>query len=96
MTVRSGPCMRSKEPAGCVSVQLQFLGYCGVLRCGEVADFGGTPDTHSPCFQVFPGNSDNNSHKKNIFETPFMARYVRVLPVSWHNGITMRLELLGC
>ncbi|XP_051004713.1 lactadherin isoform X2 [Acomys russatus] len=46
--------------------------------------------------KVFPGNSDNNSHKKNIFETPFIARYVRVLPVSWHNRITMRLELLGC
>nr|XP_048290829.1 lactadherin isoform X1 [Myodes glareolus] len=46
--------------------------------------------------KVFHGNSDNNSHKKNIFETPFMARYVRVLPVSWHNRITLRLELLGC
>ncbi|KAL1774430.1 lactadherin isoform X2 [Sigmodon hispidus] len=46
--------------------------------------------------KVFRGNLDNNSHKKNIFETPFMARYVRVLPVSWHNRITLRLELLGC
>ncbi|CAH7338876.1 lactadherin isoform X2 [Phodopus roborovskii] len=46
--------------------------------------------------KVFQGNSDNNSHKKNIFETPFMARYVRVLPVSWHKRITLRLELLGC
>ncbi|XP_052568205.1 lactadherin isoform X1 [Peromyscus californicus insignis] len=46
--------------------------------------------------KVFHGNSDNNSHKKNIFETPFRARYVRVLPVSWHNRITLRLELLGC
>ncbi|XP_006970096.1 lactadherin isoform X2 [Peromyscus maniculatus bairdii] len=46
--------------------------------------------------KVFQGNSDNNTHKKNIFETPFRARYVRVLPVSWHNRITLRLELLGC
>nr|AAA39534.1 milk fat globule membrane protein E8 [Mus musculus domesticus] len=46
--------------------------------------------------KVFQGNLDNNSHKKNIFEKPFMARYVRVLPVSWHNRITLRLELLGC
>ncbi|XP_034359872.1 lactadherin isoform X1 [Arvicanthis niloticus] len=46
--------------------------------------------------KVFQGNLDNNSHKKNIFERPFMARYVRVLPVSWHNRITLRLELLGC
>ncbi|XP_028610716.1 lactadherin isoform X2 [Grammomys surdaster] len=46
--------------------------------------------------KVFQGNLDNNSHKKNIFEKPFMARYVRILPVSWHNRITLRLELLGC
>ncbi|XP_045152438.1 lactadherin isoform X1 [Echinops telfairi] len=46
--------------------------------------------------RIFPGNSDNNSHKKNVFETPFKARYVRVLPVAWHNRITLRMELLGC
>ncbi|XP_048224896.1 lactadherin-like [Perognathus longimembris pacificus] len=46
--------------------------------------------------KIFLGNSDNYSHKKNMFEKPFMARYVRVLPVSWHNRITLRLELLGC
>lgn len=46
--------------------------------------------------KVFQGNLDNNSHKKNVFEKPFVARYVRVLPVSWHNRITLRLELLGC
>ncbi|XP_004623343.1 lactadherin [Octodon degus] len=46
--------------------------------------------------KIFLGNLDNNSHKKNVFETPLFARYVRVLPVSWHNRITLRLELLGC
>lgn len=45
---------------------------------------------------MFPGNLDNYAHKKNVFETPFRARYVRVLPVAWHNRITLRLELLGC
>lgn len=39
---------------------------------------------------------DNNSHKKNMFETPFLARFVRILPVAWHNRITLRVELLGC
>ncbi|XP_024905523.1 lactadherin isoform X2 [Pteropus alecto] len=46
--------------------------------------------------KIFPGNLDNNSHKKNMFETPFQARYVRILPVAWHNRITLRVELLGC
>ncbi|KAM9183218.1 lactadherin isoform 1-T1 [Dugong dugon] len=46
--------------------------------------------------RIFRGNSDNNSHKKNMFETPFKARFIRVLPVAWHNRITLRVELLGC
>lgn len=46
--------------------------------------------------RIFPGNYDNNSHKKNMFEVPFLAHYVRILPVSWHNRITLRVELLGC
>lgn len=46
--------------------------------------------------KIFPGNSDNNVHKKNVFEPPFYARYVRVLPWAWHERITLRMELLGC
>ncbi|XP_054999426.1 lactadherin [Sorex araneus] len=46
--------------------------------------------------KIFPGNLDNESHKKNVFETPFLARFVRILPVAWHNRITLRVELLGC
>ncbi|MBW02662.1 Lactadherin, partial [Eschrichtius robustus] len=46
--------------------------------------------------KIFPGNMDNNSHKKNMFEVPFLARFVRILPVAWHNRITLRVELLGC
>ncbi|XP_076877600.1 milk fat globule EGF and factor V/VIII domain containing b [Brachyhypopomus gauderio] len=46
--------------------------------------------------KIFPGNSDNNVHKKNVFEPPFYARFVRVLPWAWHERITLRMELLGC
>ncbi|KAG5274102.1 hypothetical protein AALO_G00159210 [Alosa alosa] len=46
--------------------------------------------------KIFPGNSDNNVHKKNVFEPPFYARFVRVLPWAWHEHITLRMELLGC
>ncbi|KAG7281854.1 hypothetical protein CRUP_031103 [Coryphaenoides rupestris] len=45
---------------------------------------------------IFPGNSDNNVHKTNVFDLPFFARFVRVLPWAWHERITLRLELLGC
>ncbi|XP_017288344.1 milk fat globule EGF and factor V/VIII domain containing b isoform X2 [Kryptolebias marmoratus] len=46
--------------------------------------------------RIFPGNSDNNVHKKNIFEPPLYSRYVRFLPWEWHERITLRMELLGC
>ncbi|NWI69409.1 MFGM protein, partial [Todus mexicanus] len=46
--------------------------------------------------KIFQGNSDNYSHKKNVFDVPFYARFVRILPVAWHNRITLRVELLGC
>nr|XP_056722078.1 lactadherin [Euleptes europaea] len=46
--------------------------------------------------KIFEGNSDNYSHKKNVFDVPIYARFVRILPESWHNRITLRLELLGC
>lgn len=46
--------------------------------------------------KIFPGNMDNNSHKKNMFEMAFQARFVRIQPVAWHNRITLRVELLGC
>ena len=46
--------------------------------------------------KIFLGNLDNNSHKKNIFEMPFQARFMRIQLVAWHNRITLRVELLGC
>lgn len=46
--------------------------------------------------QVFQGNVDNSSHQKNLFQPPFFARYVRLLPWAWQERITLRLELLGC
>ncbi|KAK1158105.1 lactadherin-like isoform X1 [Acipenser oxyrinchus oxyrinchus] len=46
--------------------------------------------------KVFRGNIDNNAHKKNVFEPPFFARFVRVIPWTWHERITLRMELLGC
>ncbi|XP_061428341.1 EGF-like repeat and discoidin I-like domain-containing protein 3 isoform X1 [Lethenteron reissneri] len=46
--------------------------------------------------KIFAGNYDNNSHKKNMFNPPIIARYVRVLPYSWYRRITLRVELIGC
>ncbi|XP_059808882.1 EGF-like repeat and discoidin I-like domain-containing protein 3 isoform X1 [Hypanus sabinus] len=46
--------------------------------------------------KVFQGNHDNYNHKRNIFDPPFYAQFVRILPQTWHERITLRMELLGC
>ncbi|XP_051500568.1 lactadherin-like isoform X1 [Myxocyprinus asiaticus] len=46
--------------------------------------------------KIFQGNTDNNTHKKNLFESSFFAQFVRFLPWEWHERITLRMELLGC
>ncbi|KAE8618225.1 hypothetical protein XENTR_v10009319 [Xenopus tropicalis] len=53
-------------------------------------------DSRTKADKIFLGNNDNYSHKKNLFDVPFSARFVRVLPQSWHERITLRMELLGC
>ncbi|XP_076143239.1 lactadherin-like [Alosa pseudoharengus] len=53
-------------------------------------------DPNTRTDQIFQGNIDNNTHKKNVFDPPFYARFVRFLPWEWNERITIRMELLGC
>lgn len=46
--------------------------------------------------QTFSGNEDNNDHVKNYIYPPIFSRFIRIVPRSWKNSITMRIELLGC
>nr|XP_020451699.1 coagulation factor VIII-like [Monopterus albus] len=45
---------------------------------------------------MFGGNMDSSRVKKNYFSPPFVARYVRIHPVSFVRNPALRLELLGC
>ncbi|XP_071503480.1 lactadherin-like [Diadema antillarum] len=45
--------------------------------------------------EVFHGNRDRNTHNTNVFSVPVTARFIRIMPVSWHAHISMRFELLG-
>jgi hypothetical protein len=46
--------------------------------------------------QIFAGNTDNMSPVTNTIQFPFQAKYVRLYPVSWHNGAAVRFEIMGC
>ncbi|XP_068245600.1 neurexin-4 isoform X1 [Palaemon carinicauda] len=45
---------------------------------------------------AFPGNKDGNTVVTNLFDTPIIARYIRVRPTRWRDRISLRLELYGC
>jgi len=47
-------------------------------------------------FQVFEGNFDQNTYKINKFPQPITARYVRLVVLTWHNYISLRMEYLIC
>eukprot|EP00058_Branchiostoma_floridae_P019221 XP_002604710.1 hypothetical protein BRAFLDRAFT_80319 [Branchiostoma floridae] len=50
----------------------------------------------SPSQKIFQGNTDQNTEVHTYLDTPIVTRFVRIWPKTWHNGIGLRLELLGC
>ncbi|XP_024136860.1 milk fat globule EGF and factor V/VIII domain containing b isoform X5 [Oryzias melastigma] len=75
---------------------VQFIVSFKVAHSDDGKSWTVVKDETSKADKIFPGNSDNNVHKKNIFEPAFYSRYVRILPWEWHERITLRMELLGC
>ncbi|XP_036390905.1 lactadherin-like [Megalops cyprinoides] len=75
---------------------VQFVSAYKVTYSDDGQSWSVVKDENTRTDKVFEGNSDNNVHKRNVFEPPFYARFVRVIPWEWHERITLRLELLGC
>ncbi|XP_012859948.2 discoidin, CUB and LCCL domain-containing protein 1 [Echinops telfairi] len=46
--------------------------------------------------KVFQGNSNFQDPVRNNFIPPIVARYVRVIPQTWHQRIALKVELIGC
>ncbi|XP_033111515.1 retinoschisin-like [Anneissia japonica] len=44
----------------------------------------------------FKGNSDQDTTVTNIFHNHVYAQFIRIHPISWHNHISLRFEVLGC
>jgi hypothetical protein len=45
---------------------------------------------------MFKGNTDGDGIRRNRFETPIIAQYIRINPTRWNDRISMRVELYGC
>jgi len=48
------------------------------------------------CFQVFAGNTDQDSIVYHNLNPPITSQYIRFVPVDYHLHISMRVELYGC
>ncbi|XP_067130718.1 hemocytin-like [Centruroides vittatus] len=44
----------------------------------------------------FKGNFDSDTAVTNYFPRMIEARYIKIIPVSWNNWISMRIDILGC
>ncbi|XP_036405090.1 discoidin, CUB and LCCL domain-containing protein 1 [Megalops cyprinoides] len=45
---------------------------------------------------VFEGNLDGLHSSRSSFQPPIVARFLRIVPRTWHLRAAMRVELLGC
>nr|XP_029499833.1 lactadherin-like [Oncorhynchus nerka] len=75
---------------------VQFVSAFKVAYSDDGQAWNLVKDENTNTEKIFQGNIDNNMHKKNLFEPPFYARYLRVVPWEWQERITLRMELLGC
>ncbi|XP_046883412.1 neuropilin-1a isoform X1 [Hypomesus transpacificus] len=46
--------------------------------------------------KIFPGNDNPTDEARSFLPKQTLARYVRVRPISWEQGICMRFEVYGC
>uniref|UniRef100_A0A8C6LFP5 Coagulation factor V n=1 Tax=Nothobranchius furzeri TaxID=105023 RepID=A0A8C6LFP5_NOTFU len=53
-------------------------------------------DDEDQSIKIFSGNTNNSNHVKNYIYPPLFSRFIRIIPQTWMNSITMRVELLGC
>ena len=51
-------------------------------------------DKKSP--RIFRGPADRSTPVQQIFDVPFEAKIIKINPQTWHNGIAMRIDVLGC
>lgn len=45
---------------------------------------------------MFRGPIDHTTPFKQMFDKPFEAKFVRIHPLTWHEEIAIRFELIGC
>lgn len=50
----------------------------------------------NPKVKEFGGNMDKNTERHHYLNHPFVSRFVRIHPTSWHGRVSLRLGVIGC
>jgi hypothetical protein len=48
------------------------------------------------CMFQFPGNTDQESEVTNKVDPIVLALHIRISPLTWEGGISMRFDVIGC
>jgi len=87
----------SEDASLCTKAQVDERVACGVDESCHFDDnyvwLLGLPFNKSTTFY---GNTDQTTERKNYFPKLIVARYIRVIPLTWHNHMSMRVGLLDC
>ncbi len=51
---------------------------------------------HQYFFQDFDSNFNQNSIVNTTLDPNIYARYIRIVPLTWYNHISLRMEIIGC
>lgn len=70
----------------------------GNLSNSDDAESAECPPLHlgSPHPQIFQGNHNPTDEAIAFLPKQTLARYIRIRPLSWEQGICMRFEIYGC
>ena len=80
-----------QEPLNSLTAQSKASGLLTPISTGKALLL-----MHSFSLQVFLANSENNKKLSSIiFTSPITARFLRILPKTWHGQPCMRLEICG-
>merc|ERR1712002_771934 len=66
-----------------------------MYRCDACSDYVDLTDGSGNA-QVFTGSADMNTVRNLYFEKEFTARNVRLYPLTYHNHITLRFDVIVC
>lgn len=73
-----------------------WYGYRDALHLASKNQWQWNSENHNDEGLLFRGNNDKHLKRIHYLNSPFVARYIRIHPIEWHQKIGMRFGLLGC